>query len=130
MADSTRPTADTATADCSHDIKLTDRAGNAEGLVDNQLQGLQSEILVDGAPVDGDLTVSGVQTNAGDGLLATTGTVEVGFALVYMNLSFLSSDYRSYTWGFCASWLWVAPAYTFGRVNAFATDDGIGQHSP
>ena len=78
MADSTRLTADTATADGSHDIKLTDRAGNAEGLVDNQLQGLQSEILVDGAPVDGDLTVSGVQTNAGDGLLATTGTVEVG----------------------------------------------------
>ena len=78
MTDSAGLTGDTAACNVGDDVELTGGAGNAEGLVDDELQGLETEVIVDGTAVDGDLTAAGIQANASDGLLSAAGAVEVG----------------------------------------------------
>ena len=70
-------TGDAAALNVGNDVILADSIGNAERLVDNELEGFQTEIIVDVTTVDGDLAGTGIQTNAGDGALSSAGTVEI-----------------------------------------------------
>ena len=85
MTDSAGLAGNTAAGHVGDDVELTGGAGNAEGLVDDELQGLETEVLIDGTAVDGDLAAAGVQTNAGDGLLSAAGAVEVGLCTGVQN---------------------------------------------
>ena len=70
-------TGDAAAFDVGDDVIFANSVGNAERLVDNELEGFQAEIIVDVTAVDGDLAGTGIQTNAGDGALSSAGTVEI-----------------------------------------------------
>jgi len=54
MAQSAGLTGHTAALDGGDDINLTEGLGRGEGLTDDHLEGLETEILVDVAAVDGD----------------------------------------------------------------------------
>ena len=77
MTDRAGLTGDAAALDVGDDVIFADSVGNAERLVDNELEGFQAEIIVDVTAVDGDLAGTGLQTNAGDGALSSAGTVEI-----------------------------------------------------
>ena len=70
-------TGDAAALYVGNDVVLAYGVGNAERLIDNELEGFKTEILVDVTTVDGDLAGTGIQTNAGDGALSSAGTVEI-----------------------------------------------------
>ena len=53
---------------------------------DDQLQGLQTKVVVDVTIVDGDLAGAGVNANAGNGILTTTSAVEIRFGFVHVRL--------------------------------------------
>ena len=78
VTDCTCLAGDTATGNVGDDVKLAGSAGYAEGLVNDELQGLETEVLIDGTAVDGDLAGAGVNTDTSDGLLSAAGAVEVG----------------------------------------------------
>ena len=78
MTDRAGLAGDTAACNVGDDVELTGGTGNAEGLVHDELQGLETEVLIDGTAVDGDLAGAGVNADAGDGLLSAAGAVEVG----------------------------------------------------
>ena len=82
---------DTAAGNVCNDVKLAGSAGNAEGLVDDELQGLEAEVIIDGTAVDGDLAGAGVNTDTSDGLLSAAGAVEVGLCTgIHNSVTFLS----------------------------------------
>ena len=60
VTDSTCLTGDTAACNVRNDVELAVGAGYAEGLVDDELQGLETEVIIDGTAVDGDLAAAGV----------------------------------------------------------------------
>ena len=63
----------------SNDIHLAQGIGGGQGLTDDHLQGLQTEVLVDIAAVDGDIAGTVLkQMHAGNGGLAAAGAVLVG----------------------------------------------------
>ena len=77
VADSACLTGETAATNGSNDIKLTEGLGNAEGLVNDELQGFKTEVLINVLAVNGDNTAAGIKTNAGNGLLSSAGAVEI-----------------------------------------------------
>ena len=77
MTDRACLTGDAAALYVGNDVVLAYGVGNAERLIDNELEGFKTEILVDVTTVDGDLAGTGIQTNAGDGALSSAGTVEI-----------------------------------------------------
>ena len=78
MADSAGLTGDAAAVDAGDDVELADGVGGVEGLVDDQLEGVKSEIIVDIAAVDADSAASGIKTHAGNRLLSSACAVEIG----------------------------------------------------
>ncbi len=98
VTDSAGLAGDAAAGDVGNDIELTDSAGNTEGLVNDELHGLQTEVIIDGTAVNGDLAGTGVEADASDGLLSAAGAVEVGLCTgIHNSVSFLSliPDYSS-----------------------------------
>ena len=72
-------TGHTAALDGGDDIDLTEGLGRGEGLTDDHLEGLETEILVDVAAVDGDgAGAVGEQVHTGHGGLTTAGAVQIG----------------------------------------------------
>ena len=72
----------------SDDIELALSSGYAEGLIDDELKGLEAEIFVKRLAVNGDNTGAGYDTYASYGLLSSAGTVEVRFCtLIHCVLS-------------------------------------------
>ena len=78
VTDSAGLAGDTAACNVGDDVELTGSTGNAEGLVDDELQSLETEVIIDGTAVDGDLAGAGINADASDGLLSAAGAVEVG----------------------------------------------------
>ena len=78
VAQSAGLTGHAAALDGGNDVDLAELLGSGEGLTDDHLQGLETEILVDVAAVDGD-SASAVleEVNAGDGGLSTAGAVQI-----------------------------------------------------
>ena len=63
-------------------------AAQAGGIVavHQQLQGFQTEVVIHIAAVDGDLAGAIVDANTGNGMLTTTGAVEIRFGFVHLLL--------------------------------------------
>ena len=69
---------DAAAGDGGHDVHLAQLLGGDQGLTDQELQGLQAEVIVDVTAVDGDGTSAvGEQMHAGHGGLPTAGAIEI-----------------------------------------------------
>ena len=80
MTDSTCLAGETAAANVCDDVELAFRSGNAEGLVDDELHGFQTEVVVDVTAVDGDDTGTGKDADSCGGLLSSARAVEVGLS--------------------------------------------------
>ena len=79
MTDSAGLAGNAAAGDGSHDVHLLHVTSGNQGLTNQQLQGLQAEVIVDVAAVDGDGAGAILkQVNAGDGGLPTAGAIQIG----------------------------------------------------
>ena len=89
VAQSAGLTGHTAALDGGDDIDLTEGLGRGEGLTDDHLEGLETEILVDVAAVDGDGAGAVLkEMHAGNGGLSAAGAVEVRLlGLIHSSLS-------------------------------------------
>ena len=64
----------------NNNVELANGIGNAEGLVNDELHGLKTEVLVDVSAVNGNNAATGIEANSSNGLLSSTGSVEIGFS--------------------------------------------------
>ncbi len=74
-ADRTSLTAGAATGNVDIDVELVDHVNGLQGLPDHHARSFATEVLFDGAVIDGDRAAAGFQINPCRGALATTGTV-------------------------------------------------------
>ena len=79
VADSASLTGETTAVYASDDVELTLGTGGSEGLVDDQLEGVKTEVLVNVTTIDGDYARTGNDANACDRLLTSAGSVKIGF---------------------------------------------------
>ena len=88
MTDSASLAGNTAASNGDNDVNLAQHVGSDQGLTDDQLQGLQTEVVVDVAAVDDDGAGAVlVNANAGNGGLTTAGAVKLLLlALVHSKL--------------------------------------------
>ena len=86
VADSASLTGNTAAGNADDDVILALQAQQDQRRTNDQLQGLQTEVVVDITIVDGDLTGAGVNANAGNGILTTTSALEIRFGFVHIRL--------------------------------------------
>ena len=88
MADSASLAGNTATSDGNNDVDLANQIGSNQRLINDQLQGVQTEIVVDLAAVDDDGAGAVlINANTGDGGLPTAGAVVILLlALVHIPL--------------------------------------------
>ena len=86
VADSASLAGNTAAGNADDDVVLALQAQQDQRRADDQLQGLQTEVVVDITIVDGDLAGAGVNANAGNGILTTTSAVEIRFGFVLVRL--------------------------------------------
>ena len=86
VADSASLTGNTAAGNADDDVVLALQAQQDQRRTDDQLQGLQTKVVVDITIVDGDLASAGVNANAGNGILTTTSAVEIRFGFVLVRL--------------------------------------------
>ena len=77
MADSACLTGETAAVNVCNDVKLTNGLSNTEGLVNDELEGLKTKVIVNISAVDGDNAGTGVKANSCNGLLSSTCAVEI-----------------------------------------------------
>ena len=75
MTDCTGLTGDTAAGNVGNDVVLAYGFGNAEGLIDNQLQGFQTKIIINVSAVDGNLTGTGQQSYSCNGFFSSSSAV-------------------------------------------------------
>ena len=84
---------DAAAADGGFNVDLAEKVQSGEGLADQQLQGLQTEVIVDIPAVDGDgAGAVGEEVNAGHGGFPTAGPVEISLLAGIHLLSSLRPD--------------------------------------
>ena len=86
MADSASLTGNTAAGNADDDVILALEAQQDQRRADDQLQGLQTEVVVDVTVIDGDLASALINANAGNGILTTTSAVEIRFGFVDVRL--------------------------------------------
>ena len=80
-----------AALDIGNDVKLALGLRYAERLVDDELQRIETEIVVDVAVVDRNRTAAGINADTCNGLLSSAGSVEIRLcAFVHNSLSVLS----------------------------------------
>ena len=87
MTDRARLTGHAAAGDSADDVELLAGAGEFEGLTNDQLEGLETEVIVDVSVVDGDLTGACIETNSRYRRLSSAGAVKIRCLIV--QLSFL-----------------------------------------
>ena len=87
MTDSTCLTGDTAALGCAYYIELTFCGSNAEGLVDDELERFETEVIVNISAVYRDVACACIEANAGNGFLSSACAVEVGFSACIHNLA-------------------------------------------
>src|SRR5581483_9148891 len=78
VADRPRLAAGPAPAHVHDRVELPPRVRQLERLGDHHPQRLAREVVLEGAPVDQDAALAGLQPDAGDGGLAASGSVEAG----------------------------------------------------
>ena len=77
MADCSRLAGDAAAGDGADDIELLGNSAEIKRLADDQLQGLETEVIVDIAAVDGDSAGALIEADSGDRVLFAAGAVKV-----------------------------------------------------
>ena len=82
MADGAGLAGDAAAGDAAFDVELIRGAGQVQRLTDNQLEGVQAEIIVDIAAVDLHAAGPLVQADAGNGFLSSAGAVKIRSLIV------------------------------------------------
>ena len=98
VADCACLTGDTAAVYVSNDVVLADSVCNAEGLVDDELEGFEAEVIVYVTAVDGDLAGTGINSYASDGALSSARTIEIRLSTC-IHYSVLSFPYISTSYG-------------------------------
>ena len=79
VADGAGLTGHAAALDSGIDVNFSHGVGGDQGLTNDELQGLETEVIVDLTAVDGDNAAAvGDEVNAGHGGLPTAGTVHIG----------------------------------------------------
>ena len=79
MTDSAGLPGNAAACNGSFDVDLTNGVGGDQGLTNDELQGLETEVIVDVTAVDGDSTGAvGNEVNASDRRLSAAGTIHIG----------------------------------------------------
>ena len=102
VTDSAGLAGNAAACDGDNDVNLAQQVGGDQGLTDDQLQGLQTEVVVDVAAVDDDGTGAVlVNANAGNGGLTTASAVKI--LLLALVPSKLPPNYRVQASGFWAA---------------------------
>ena len=89
---------DTAAVYVSNDVELANSVGNAEGLVDDELEGFEAEVIVYVAAVDGDVTGTGVDSYASYRALSSARTIEIRLSTC-IHCFVLSFPYISTSYG-------------------------------
>ena len=78
MTDSAGLAGNAAACDGDNDVDLAQHVSGDQGLTDDQLQGLQTEVIVDVAAIEDDGTGAVlVNTNTGNGGLTTASAVKI-----------------------------------------------------
>ena len=100
MTDGTCLAGYTAADNVANDVELAHVTGELQGLTDDELQGLETEVIVDVSLIDGDNAGTGINTNTSDGLLSSAGAVEIRFrtSVIHGSSSFLLNQ-NSKLWG-------------------------------
>ena len=96
MADCTSLTGNTAACHGSNDIELLNGVGKGERLTNDQLEGLKTEIVVDGAAVNGDRTAAGLNSDSGNRVLSSAGAIVIRLRIVHCS----DPPYILYSTGF------------------------------
>ncbi len=86
MTDGAGLAGNAAARNADHNVELILNAQQNQRSADDQLQGLEAEVVVQITIVDGDLAGAGVHANAGNGILTTTSAVEIRFGFVHIRL--------------------------------------------
>ena len=88
MTDGAGLAGNAAAEDGNYNVEAAGGSGELQGLTDDELKGIETEIIVDVTVVDGDLTGSvGEEANSCDGGLSAAGAVEVRlFGLIHYPL--------------------------------------------
>ena len=79
MTDSTGLTGDSAADSLCDNVELAVCLCSSEGLTNDELQCIETEVIVDVLTVDRDLSRTGYKADAGNGILTTACTVEINF---------------------------------------------------
>ncbi len=77
VTDRTCLSGETAALNGCNDIELAGSVGYAEGLVNDELKGLETEVLIDVLAIDGDSTGTGIKTNASYRALSSASAVKI-----------------------------------------------------
>ena len=77
VSDSTCLTCNAAACNCADDVELVSSIGNAEGLTNDELQGLKAKVVVDISAVDGNLTGTWINSNSCNGVLSSACSVVI-----------------------------------------------------
>ena len=112
MPDRAGRTGHAAAGDGGFHVKLLGRLGGGERLTDDELQSLETEVLVQRAAVDGDAAAAvGDEVDTGGGGFPTAGAVSVGtLALLGSQAKISSFPYSAVqASGFCAAFSCSAP---------------------
>ena len=83
MADSACLTGNAAACNSSNDVKLLDGVCEGQGLTNDQLEGLQTEIVVDGTAVDCDRAASGIYSYSCNRVLSSAGAILIRLRIVH-----------------------------------------------
>ena len=104
MAQGASLAGDAAAGDGGDDVHLADVVGSLQGLTDDHLQGLQTEVLVNVAAVDGDgASPVGEQMDAGDRRLSAAGAIQIRFLRLIHSLAPPYSTSRATGFWACCS---------------------------
>ena len=83
MTDRARLTGHAAAADTADNVELLAGLGEDEGLTNDQLEGLKTEVIVDISVIDGDLTGTLIESDSCNRRLSSACTVEIRCLIVH-----------------------------------------------
>lgn len=129
VTDSSRLSGRTAASYVDRYVELIESSGQIEGLTDYELQGLESEVIVDASLVDDDVTfAAGNEAHAGNSFFTSAGSPVLYFLFNdFFRCHISPLDYLSLSAsGFCASCLCSGPLYTKSLLIIFLPMEFFG----
>ena len=82
MADCACLTGNAAACNGSNDVELLNGVCEGQGLTNDQLEGLQTEIIINGTAVYSDGAASGIYSNSCDRVLSSAGAIVIRLRIV------------------------------------------------